>query len=77
MTLEEFAKKAGVTFVECDPEWGGPVGYKEKDYPNMVVAGFKTKEAALKSWLKSSFGEQLSKVVTKLLVDSEKSKVKK
>lgn len=72
MTLEEFAKKAGVTIVACDPDWGGTVGYKEKDYPNTTIAGFKTKEEALKSWLRSSFGDSPAKVVLKLLKDSER-----
>ena len=34
MTLEEFAKDAGVIIVDCGPGWGGKIGYKEKEYPN-------------------------------------------
>ena len=70
MNLEQFANKAGVTIVACDQEWGGRIGYKEKDHPNCTVCGFRTEQAAYKSWLKSKFGEHTAKVVTKLLKPS-------
>ena len=77
MTLQEFAIKCGVTLVECDPEWGGRIGYKEVRYPNSTTCGFKSKTAAYKSWFESNFGEQASRIVLKLLKDSEKWKHKK
>ena len=70
MNLEQFAKSAGVTLVECGPEWGGRIGYKDKEYPNCTVAGFHTEQAAYKSWLKDTFGERAAKAVTKLLKPS-------
>jgi hypothetical protein len=67
MNLEQFAKKAGVTTVECDPEWGGRIGYKEADYPNCSVCGFRTESAAYKHWLQSKFGKTTAKAVLSLL----------
>lgn len=70
MNLEQFAKKAGVELVECRPEWGGKVAYKTKDSPNCTICGFRTEQAAYKHWLKSTFGENAAKAVTKLLKPS-------
>lgn len=70
MNLEQFANSAGVTLIECDPEWGGGIGYKEKDFPNSAVCGFRTKQAAYKNWLNAKFGEHTAKVVMKLLKQS-------
>jgi hypothetical protein len=76
MNLEQFAKSAGVTLIECDLEWGGRIGYKEKDFPNRAVCGFQNEQAAYKSWLKSTFGEHTAKAVMKLLKPSnEKDQV--
>ena len=67
MTLEEFAKECGMTIVPCDKEWGGKVGYKEKDHPNSTACGFKTESAAYKYWLADKFGATTAKTVLKLL----------
>ena len=56
MTLEEFAKLAGVSVFKCDPEWGGSIGYNSKDYPN-----------SRKSWLEDTFGPTTAKAVLALL----------
>lgn len=71
MTLEEFAKKCGVTIHSCDPSFGGRLAYKTTDYPNMTIAGFKTETAAYKRWMEDTFGKQASKVVAKLLKDTK------
>lgn len=70
MNLTQFAKNAGVELIECDPEWGGRIGYKEKDHQNCTVCGFRTEQAAYKSWIKSKFGEHTAKAVMKLLKPS-------
>ena len=70
MNLEQFAKKAGVTLIECDPEWGGRIGYKEADHPNSSVCGFKTAASAYKHWLECTFGKRTAKAVAKLLKPS-------
>ena len=70
MNLEQFAKEAGVTLIECGPEWGGRIGYKEKDYPNSSVCGFRTENAAYKHWLENTFDKNTAKAVTKLLKTS-------
>jgi hypothetical protein len=67
MTLEEFAKKAGVSVFKCDPDWGGSIGYKCLDYPNSRVCGFRSEAAAYKSWLEDSFGTNTAKAVMTLL----------
>lgn len=72
MTLEEFAKKAGVTLIECSPDWGGRVGYKTKDSPNSSVCGYRTAQSAYRGWLKGEFGEQASKAILKLLKATQK-----
>lgn len=70
MNLEQFAKNAGVKIVACDPGWGGRIGYTEKDHPNCTVCGFRTEQAAYKSWLKSAFGKHAARAVVKLLMPS-------
>lgn len=70
MNLTQFAKKAGVELIECGPEWGGRIGYKEKDHPNCAVCGFRTEQAAYKNWIKSTFGEHTAKAVMNLLKPS-------
>jgi hypothetical protein len=67
MTLEQFAKKAGVTIVACDPDWGGRVAYTEKDYPNSTVCGFRSEGAAYKHWLNDKFGPTTAKVLLSLM----------
>lgn len=74
MVIEKFAITCGVTIVECGEGWGGKIGYKQVDYPNSSVCGFKTKEAAYKHWLKNKFGEQTSKEIVKLLRITDKIK---
>lgn len=51
MNLRQFAKINGVTFVDCGPGWGGRVGYKESEYPNCTIAGYKTQTEAAEAWL--------------------------
>lgn len=67
MTLEDFAKQAGVELVECDPEWGGRIAYKLADSPNCRWCGFRTPKAAYKHWLEGTFGERTSKAVLALI----------
>lgn len=67
MTLEDFAKQAGVTLGECGPEWGGRVSYAVADHPNCRYCGFRTPKAAYKHWLDNSFGETTSKAILTLL----------
>lgn len=70
MTLDKFAKKAGVVIVPCDPkQWGGGIAYKEKSHPSIVVCGFKSKDAAYKHWLENAFGEGPARAVIELLQD--------
>jgi hypothetical protein len=67
MTLEEFAKKCGVTIVDCGRGWTGKYGFKEIDWPNCTTCGFRTESAAYKRWLIEKFGPTTAKVVLKLL----------
>ena len=67
MTLEEFAKRAGVKIISCDPSWGGRFGYKTDDSQNCSVCGFRSERSALKGWLRDAFGAKTAKAVTKLL----------
>jgi hypothetical protein len=67
MTLEEFAKDAGVKIVDCGKGWGGKIGYKEDEFPNHTTCGFKTEKAAYKSWFEDRFGKQTAKAILKLL----------
>ena len=67
MTLEEFAKDAGVSIVDCGEGWGGRLGYTESDYPNSSTCGFRTEKAAYKAWLEDKFGKHTAKAILKLL----------
>lgn len=67
MTLEEFAKSAGVRLEECGPEWGGRIAYRIPDSPNCAWCGYRTEQAAYKAWLVGTFGEHTAKAVMKLL----------
>ena len=73
MNLEQFAKKAGVSIVECEPSWGGTIAFTEKDSPNTTYCGYKTKEAAYKSWLTGKFGKSTGKAVLALLTKTEET----
>ena len=72
MNLEQFAKKAGVTIVECDPSWGGTIAFIEKDSPT-TRRGYKTKEAAYKGWLTGKFGRSTGSAVLALLKKTEET----
>ena len=74
MTLEEFAKRAGVTLTQCGPEWGGRVGYKTADSPNMSINGFRTEKAALNGWLKDAFGTRTASAILYLIKAAQKDK---
>lgn len=70
MTLEEFAKKAGVKIIDCGPQWGGRVGYKTADSPNCTMCGYRTVPAAYKGWLKETFGNRTAKAVLELIKET-------
>ncbi len=72
MSLEKFAKDAGVELVPCDKAWGGSIGYKMKDNPNVTYCGFRTEKSAYKHWLSSTFGEHTSKAILKLITKADK-----
>lgn len=67
MTLQQFAKDAGVTVGRCEPSWGGTWSYKCVDTPHCTFAGYKTEQAAYKAWLKETFGAATSKAILKLI----------
>lgn len=67
MTLEEFAKDAGVEIVRCDKDWGGTYGFTIKDSPNCTWCGFRSERAAYQRWLESTFGDQTATAIKKLL----------
>ena len=68
MTLEQFAKKAGISLVPCDPkQWGGGIAYECKDTPNVRTCGFRTERAAYRHWLTDAFGQRTAKAVLSLL----------
>lgn len=71
MTLEDFAKLAGVEVISCGPEWGGRFAYRMKDHPNSTYCGYRTINAAYKAWLVDSFGGSLSKTVLRLLKENK------
>jgi hypothetical protein len=74
MTLEEFAKAAGVSIAPCHPEWGGKIAYTEKDHPHSRVCGFRTEAAAYKHWAETTFGPRTYKALKKLLEPSKRNK---
>lgn len=71
VTLESFAQDAGVTLIECDSSWGGRIGYKEADHPNMSTCGFRTPNSAYKHWLEGTFGQKTGKAVLKLIANQK------
>lgn len=73
MTLEEFAKKAGVELIACEPEWGGRIAYKTPDAPNCCICGFRNAGAAYKHWLENTFGELAGKAVMSLLAKPKRT----
>lgn len=72
MTLEEFAKLAGVELKACDARYGGSIGWTTVDSPSSQVCGFKSNAAAYKSWFLYTFEPQTAKAIRKLLKASEK-----
>jgi len=66
MTLEEFAKKAGVRVVPSEFE-DGEFDYQEEDSPNTTVTGFSSKNAAYRFWLIETFGKKTAAAIRKLL----------
>lgn len=71
MTLEEFAKQCGVTLVDCGPDRGGHIGYREKDHPNITICGFRKESAAYKHWMADTFGPTTAKTIFKLLKETQ------
>ena len=67
LTIEQFAKKCGVTLHPCDAAFGGKIAYKSADHPNITIAGFRTEAAAYRRWLEDTFGKTAGRVVLKLL----------
>jgi len=70
MKLHEFAKKSGVTIVNCEDGWGGKIGYTTRAQANVTTCGFDSIEAAYTHWLNETFGEDASREVRKLFEDS-------
>ena len=68
MTLEQFAKKAGVSLLKD----GKGFAYTQADCPHSTVVGFWTPNAAYKGWLSNTFGNRTSKAILSLLKASEK-----
>lgn len=71
MTLEQFAKRAGVTLGSCKTSDGGKICYREVDYPGTVVFGFRTARAAYNHWLENTFGKSAGKAVRSLLKEKK------
>lgn len=67
MTIEDFAKKAGVVIVSCEPHWGGKFGWKSSIDSNVTNCGFKTEQAAYKNWFYDKFGKECANLVVKLM----------
>lgn len=70
-SLEDFAKKCGVSLVKCDPMWGGTYGYTTDDFHNVTINGFRSKREAYQDWLSSSFGERAGKALMEILESLE------
>jgi hypothetical protein len=71
MTLEEFAKKAGVRVVLSMYE-DGCFDYQVADSPNTTIGWFRTKDKAYRFWLIETFGKRTAAVIRKLLKEEEK-----
>lgn len=71
MTLEEFAKEAGVKVVPSTYQEGG-FDYQEADAPNTTITGFSSKDMAYRFWLIDTFGKTTGYAVLKLLKDEGK-----
>ena len=71
MTLEEFAKKAGVKVVLSMYE-DGCFDYQEADSPNTTIGWFRTKNEAYRFWLLGTFGKRTAAAIRKLLKEEGK-----
>ena len=71
MTLEEFAKKAGVRVVPSEFE-DGEFDYQEADSPDTTIGSFRTKAEAYRFWLSETFGKRTAAAVRKLLKEQVK-----
>lgn len=67
MTLIKLATECGVTFVRCRPEWAGTWAYKDQEYPNTTIAGFKTKKEAAEAWVKDSMNSRMFTILQPLI----------
>lgn len=77
MTLEQFAKDAGVIIGRCDKSWGGTWSYSCLDARNCSFCGFRSEQEAYKGWLKDTFGEITSKAILKLMKKTNTERAKK
>ena len=66
MTLEEFAKKAGMRVVPSEDE-DGEFDYQAADSPNTTVTGFGSEKAAYRFWLIETFGKKTAAAIRTLL----------
>lgn len=71
MTLEEFAKKAGVKVVLSMDE-DGEFDYQAEDSPNTTVTGFSSEKAAYRFWLIETFGKKTAAAIRALLKNEGK-----
>lgn len=71
MTLEEFAREAGVKVVPSMDDEGG-FDYQEEDAPNTTITGFGSIAAAYSFWLTETFGNRTAGVIRKLLKEEGK-----
>ena len=79
MTLEQFCKKAGciTSFNPNHEGYDGPWMYQSIDSLNIRYRGYKTEEAAYKSFLECHYGKTASKAIISLLKLVAKKKAKK
>ena len=71
MTLEEFAKKAGVKVVLSMDDEGG-FYYQVEDSPNTTITGFGSIDAAYSFWLTETFGKKTAAAIRVLLKEKGK-----
>jgi len=67
ISIQTFAKDAGVVVSRCDKEWGGTWQYQESSYPDSTICGFRTETELYNSWAKETFGEKAFKTLQKLI----------
>jgi hypothetical protein len=72
MTLEEFAKRAGVKTFIYEGVGGVSVSYRTKDRPNTTNTGYKNDRAAYMGWMRNEFGHNASKAILALLKETQK-----